>query len=201
MEYDFAEQYEGSKKRDADIDAAFEPWWEVERVGRPFERAGLDRIWTHRDTGRRLGVEYKSDTMAHRTKHVFVETVSVAEAGKPGWGYTSCAQLLVYYVVEGQYAFLLRMHELERRLEVWETFKQSRDTSTVDEGSGERYTTRGLLVPLMEFRAAASAVVEVPCATAEGVPSREYTLPTKTGSGVLRCERKRASLTVHEGGA
>lgn len=233
MAYDFAEQYENSKGYDRHIDAAFEPWWEVENVGRLFERAGMDRLWTHRDTGRRMSVEYKSDTMAHRTKHVFVETESVVEAGKRGWAYTSCAQLLVYYVVEGRYAFVARMSEIERKLEGWELAHQIRDVRTRDGNSGNEssdtegscYTTRGILVPLMTFRAAASAVVEVSPPEAEGPPHREHTLPLKVGSGVLRCadrgeadsrkeatgERKKrsssdapstkASLTLHEGGA
>ena len=118
--YDLKAQLSLSRVRDKEIDKHFADKWHIQTVSRDLERAGIDRIWTHRETGRRWSVEYKHDTLAHKTGRVFVETASVVEAGKKGWAYTSCARVVVYYVVAGEYAFVSRMDEIERKLPWWE---------------------------------------------------------------------------------
>lgn len=160
MSYDLQEQLELSRQRDHEIDKHVKNVWLVNTVNRDFERAGVDRIWTHRDSGMRWSVEYKHDTLAHKTGNVFVETVSVDTAGKKGWAYTSTAQLLVYYVVEGEYAFIARMHEIRRRLPGWERFYKAKHATTTDR-AGNAYKTWGVLIPLQTFRAASEKVVPV----------------------------------------
>lgn len=186
MGYDMKEQLELSRLRDSEIDKHFMDKWRISKeVPRGLERLGVDRVWVHRETGRRWTVEYKHDTIAHRTKRVFIETVSVEEAGVKGWAYTSCARILVYYVVGGEYAFVIRMDEIERRLPVWERCCETKTASTVDKRTGRTYKTHGVCVPLFQFRAAADKVVPV---YSGDEPSAEpgNVIPMVTGSGVLR---------------
>jgi hypothetical protein len=48
------------------------------------QRRGIDRIFTHRQTGQRLAVEYKTDYKAARTGNAFIGSISVDTAGKAG---------------------------------------------------------------------------------------------------------------------
>lgn len=188
--YDFSEQLALSRVRDAELDKHFASDWKISReLPRHFERLGIDRVWVHRKSGRRWTVEYKHDTIAHRTRNAFVETVSVeGDNGgekKLGWAYTSCAQVLVYYVVGGEYALVLRMSDIENRLPCWEAQYNTRTTTTLDKRTGESYRTSGLLVPILVFRGAASKVVPVYSGD-EPTADSQYRIPTLRGSGVLR---------------
>lgn len=179
------EQLKLSRLRDREIDKHFADKWRISKeLPRGLEKLGIDRIWIHRETGRRWSVEYKHDTIAHRTENGFVETVSVVEANKLGWAYTSCAQMLIYYVVEGEYAFVLRMEDVERRVDLWRIQYPEKDTTTVDKSTGESYRTRGVLVPLFVLRAISEKVPPVYSGD-EPTPLRP-TIPLKRGSGVLR---------------
>jgi hypothetical protein len=161
MNYDMQDQLALSRMRDCEIDKHLSDDWRISgEVPREMERLGIDRVWIHRKTGRRHTVEYKHDTLAHKTGNAFVETESV-EGKKKGWSYTSCAQVLVYYVVGGEYAFICRMDEVERRLKGWELFYPAKAATTVDKRTGESYRTLGVCVPLPVFRSAASKVVPV----------------------------------------
>lgn len=184
MSYDMREQLDLSRLRDSEIDKHFSDKWGIEPVGRLFERIGVDRIWTHKMTGRRWSVEYKHDTLAHKTGNVFVETTSVDTADVKGWAYTSCAQVLVYYVVSGEYAFVIRMAEIERRLAVWEQFYETKSASTLNKGTGKTYKTYGVCVPLLIFRAAADKVVPVYSGD-ERTAATDNVIPLLVGSGVL----------------
>lgn len=172
--YDMNTQLSQSRVRDSEIDKHFADSWQIEPVGRLFEKVGIDRIWTHKATGRRWSVEYKHDTLAHKTGNIFVETTSVDTADKKGWAYTSTAQLLVYYVVEGEYAFVLRMHEIWRRLPGWEQFYEAKHATTSDE-NGQSYKTWGVLIPIQTFRAASEKVV--PVYNGDERASRENVIP------------------------
>ncbi len=161
MNYDMQEQLRLSRLRDSEIDKHLSDDWRISgEVPREMERLGVDRVWVHRKTGRRHTAEYKHDTLAHKTNRAFVETWSV-ERKKRGWAYTSCAQILVYYVVGGEYAFVCRMEDIERRLPFWEAHYPTKHATTFDRRTGESYRTVGVCVPLPVFRGAASRVVEV----------------------------------------
>ena len=182
--YDMDTQLSQSRVRDSEIDKHFADSWEIQPVGRLFEKVGIDRIWTHRQSGRRWTVEYKHDTLAHKTGNVFVETVSVDSAEKMGWAYTSGAQILVYYVVEGEYAFVVRMPEIERRLDYWQSFYQHKAATTVDKAANRSYKTWGVLVPLLTFRAISEKVM--PVYNGDERAEKENVIPMRQGSGVLR---------------
>lgn len=182
--YDLQNQLELSRLRDSEIDKHFSDSWHIQKVGRDFERAGIDRIWTHKTSGRRWTVEYKHDTLAHKTGNVFVEVESV-EGSARGWAYTSCARVVVYYVVGGEYAFVTRMDEIERKLPWWEATFPKKHATTLNKGRS--YKTHGVLVPLMIYRASADKVCPVFSGdepTAE--PSEAHVIPLRRGSGVLQ---------------
>lgn len=182
--YDMKDQLEASRLRDAEIDKHFADKWHVSKeLPRTHERLGYDRVWVHRESGRRWTVEYKHDTWTHKTGNVFIETESV-EGEKKGWAYTSCARVLVYYVVYGEYAFVVRMDEIERRLDVWEKLYESKTTTTYDKKSGETYNTVGICVPVFVFRSICDAVVPIYSAD-ERQARQEHVIPMRRGSGVL----------------
>lgn len=183
--YDLQEQLELSRLRDSEIDKHFAGKWEISRAtSRSVERMGVDRLWTHKESGRRWLVEYKHDTQAHRTGNVFIETWSV-EGKKRGWAYTSCARAIVYYVVGGEYAFVTRMDEIERRLTSWELMHPEKPATTADKRTGETYRTLGVCVPLFLYRGASDCVVPVYSGD-EPAAKRENVIPMLRGSGVLK---------------
>jgi hypothetical protein len=177
-------QLQQSRIRDAEIDRAFaDKWYISKEVPRAIERMGVDRIWIHRETGRRIPVEYKSDERAHKTGNVFVEVESV-EGEKKGWAYTSCARFIIYYVTGGEYAFVTRMDEIERRLTGWELNYPKRPAGwTIDKATGNRYRAVGICVPLMIYRAASECVVPVYSGDGPTV-AKDNVIPLRSGSGV-----------------
>ena len=182
--YDMKDQLEASRIRDEEIDKHFSDKWRISKeLPRDHERLGYDRVWIHRETGRRWTVEYKHDTWTHKTGNVFIETESV-EGEKKGWAYTSCARVLVYYVVHGEYAFVVRMDEIERRLDVWETCYPKKSTTTYDKKTGKSYNTVGVCVPVFVFRAISEKVVPIYSGD-EPTADPAYVIPMSKGSGVL----------------
>jgi len=98
MTYTFDTQKARGDAGESFLDQVFAADYEVRPATRAEQRRGIDRIFTHRQTGRRLTVEYKTDYKAAHTGNAFVETVSVDTAGKAGWAYSSAADYLIYYV-------------------------------------------------------------------------------------------------------
>jgi len=84
MTYTFDAQKARGDAGEAFLDQVFAADYEIRPATRAEQRRGIDRIFVHRQTGRRLAVEYKTDYKAAHTGNAFVETVSVDAAGKAG---------------------------------------------------------------------------------------------------------------------
>jgi len=109
----------------------------------------MDRIFKSKEDGIIFTVEYKSDNQTHKTKNIFVETISVIEKNKIGWAYSSWAQLIIYYVKHLEYAHIADMAMIKIRLSKWIKKYPIRDIPNIK--NGETYHTRGILVPEQEF--------------------------------------------------
>lgn len=90
-------------------------------------------------------VEYKSGIQTFYTGNVFLETVSVDTAGKPGWVYTSRADFIVYAAVLNKKLLIFRPGHLRREIEALKMRFPSRKTS---KGQNKDYNSEGVLVPL-----------------------------------------------------
>jgi|TARA_Y100000310_G_scaffold96219_1_gene93983 hypothetical protein len=145
MQYDFKTQFVSGKADEAKLDKFFSRWYEIIPVNRDAERKGVDRIFTHKDDGRKYVVEYKADSKAAETGNVFIETISVDTAKKPGWAYTSYAQLLIIYIPPTGQVYVCHLSVIKGLLEAWK--KQYKTTSAQNDG----YKTWGILVPLHEL--------------------------------------------------
>lgn len=134
-------------------------WFAVEFEVRPAtpqeQRQGIDRILTHRQTGQRLAVEYKTDYKADRTGNAFIETISVDTAGKAGWAYKSQAAYLVYYIPGDGLIYVISLEVLRRELAGWVQAYPHRTAQNPE------YATHGVLVPLDEFERHAEGVINV----------------------------------------
>jgi hypothetical protein len=151
--YDFKDQKCAGDRGEAVLDHFFSRVYAIEPATDDQQRRGIDRWFTNRKTGHRFTVEYKSDALAGRTGNAFVETTSDKARQKPGWAYSSAAEYLVYYVLEPEAIYILRLADLRRKLWDWERqypHKEVKNTS---------WTTEGLLVPLREFERLAVMVV------------------------------------------
>lgn len=149
------------RSREKELDKHFAADWRIRSVPRSLQRHGIDRIWTHRASGREWTVEYKCDGRAVETGNAFIETVSVDTAGKLGWAYTSWAQQLVYYCPGLDFALVVPMNALKTRLVAWRRDYRERGPVKNMGRDGKVYGTFGLAVPLDEMRAIASASVSV----------------------------------------
>ena len=155
MVYDFDEQKAKGNAGEQFLDRWFGAEYDIRPATRHGQRRGIDRVFSHRQTGRRLAVEYKTDYKAAQTGNAFVETVSVDTAGKPGWAHSSKADYLVYYVPGDGLIYVLALETLRRQLPRW--VRQYSLRSAQNEG----YATHGVLVPLAEFERYAEAVISV----------------------------------------
>lgn len=151
-----------ARAHERELDKAFEAMgWDVRPVSRELQKHGVDRWWIHLRSGREWFVEYKCDSIGHRTGNVFVETLSVDSAEKLGWAYTSKAQQLVYYMTGAGYAFVVPMNAVKTRLVHWNRVYPEKGPVMNKGRFGDNYNTYGLAVPHEEFREIASKIVHV----------------------------------------
>lgn len=156
MLHNFESSLKDSFKHDADLDSYFSRWFNIQQVGSDFQRAGIDRIFTCKNTRRRFTVEYKSDSKAAETGNAFVESVSVDIDGKDGWALTCLAQYLAYYIPPQRTIYLIQVVDLKNALIFW------REKYPERKSRNEKYNTLGILVPLQEFATCAEKTFVIP---------------------------------------
>lgn len=155
--YDFDTQLRRGQNGEAELDAWFGRTFVIRPATREEQRQGIDRWFTDRRSGERLSVEYKTDWTASRTGNVFVETVSVDTAGKPGWAVSSRAEWLVYFLPDDGLAYVIPFADLRRALP---RFERDYPTRRI---ANRGYHTVGLLVPQDEFeRLSGERTVQLP---------------------------------------
>jgi len=144
--YKFETQLSTGEKYEKELDAFYDHWYTIQNISKKAQRAGIDRVWTSRRSGFRYSVEYKSDITAASTEKVFIETISADTENKLGWAYTSCAQLLIYFIPPLKLAYQVNVLTMKHYLELW------MDTYPKRYIQNEGYQTVGLLMPLEDFR-------------------------------------------------
>ena len=155
MVYNFDEQKARGSAGEQFLDRWFAGRYDIRPATRSEQQRGIDRIFTNRQTGRHLAVEYKTDYKAARTGNAFVETISVDTAGRAGWAYSSAADYLIYYSPDDGLIYVLALEVLRRELPRW--VREYPHRAAPNEG----YATHGVLVPLDEFERHAEAVISV----------------------------------------
>ncbi len=153
--HDFRTQLANGQKGEAFLDSFFSRDYTIRPASYSEQRKGIDRYFTHKLTGGRLAVEYKTDHKAFQTGNAFIETVSVDTAGKAGWAHTSQADLLMYYLPEGDLIYIMAMVKLREVLPRWVTYYPKRPAAN------KEYNTWGLCVPLAEFERHAREVINL----------------------------------------
>lgn len=146
-------RYSESARRsmEAEIDKHFSRQWRIEPVGIETQFDGIDRMWTHLTTGEVYAVEYKCDHRTIETHRVFIETVSNANSGRPGWVITSQADLLIYYCHGLGFAFRASMPKVQEVYETkWKDLKV-RAASNIGR-DGRAYNTLGVCVNKNKFK-------------------------------------------------
>jgi hypothetical protein len=146
----FDKSFEDARLYEAELDKFFGQSYEITKATRAEERKGIDRFFRHLASKVAYSVEYKTDHKTAETGNVFVEAMSVDTAGKLGWAYTSCAQVLVYFVPQLETAFRADMTAVKRALDNWSVYPERPAWNR--SRSGEYYRTLGYLVPLGVFR-------------------------------------------------
>jgi len=117
--YSFNQQLKKGESAERFLDSFFEQRFVVVPVTPERQRLGIDRVFTRRVDGQSFTVEYKTDWTNARTHKVFVETVSVDTANKPGWAYTSQANKLLYYLPGEHLVYVLAMKTIRKALPLW----------------------------------------------------------------------------------
>lgn len=142
--HNFGSKYREGVLHEREIDSQFHDRFEISAVPRFMQRLGVDRIWKNRESGETFTVEYKADEVASRTGNVFIETTSIDTEKKPGWAYTSTAQILVYYI-PGDAIYLASTLRLRRVIKDW---VRRYPTGRANNGT---YFSQGILVPTSVF--------------------------------------------------
>jgi len=157
--YNFARQLDKGQKAEVFLDKFFSEHFDytVLTVTREQQQRGIDRTFIKRGaTQFRFTVEYKTDWTASRTGNVFVETVSVDSANKPGWAFASQADLLIYYVPGDDLIYVMFLSKLRRMLPRWQGQYPSAPPIP-----NKGYNTLGLLVPMHEFEQHSKQVINI----------------------------------------
>ena len=95
--------------------------------------------------GEALWVEYKSGLQTHFTKNVFLETISVDSANKPGWVYTCAADRILYACVLDQVILSFVPQRLREQID--DLKKMFKEVKTKNHQNAT-YDTWGVIVPL-----------------------------------------------------
>jgi len=119
MTYTFETQKARAGAGEMFLDRWFAAEYEVRPAAPQEQRRGIDRVFTHRQTGQRLAVEYKTNYKAAYTGNAFVETVSMDTVGRAGWVYESQADYLVYYIPGEGLIYVITLEVLRRELSRW----------------------------------------------------------------------------------
>lgn len=149
--HDFGEQLAAGEEGAGELDVFFSARYKVERTDLKMDKLGIDRIFTHRATGKRYSIEYKSDSRAASTGNAFIEIVSVDANDTPGWAKTCLAQWLIYYVPPWRKGYWIRTCAIKARLEEWIS------KYPLGHCQNKGYSSTGILVKLWELEAIAYA--------------------------------------------
>jgi hypothetical protein len=102
-----------------------------------------DRIFSK--DGTTWFVEYKSGIQTFYTGNIFLETISVDTAGKPGWVYTSRADYILYAALLNGVILVFWPDELRAQMDSLKL--KFREVAT-SKNQNDGYNTHGLIVPL-----------------------------------------------------
>lgn len=142
MTHNFEERLGVGEKYEKDLDAFFEPFFEVQPVQMNMQKLGVDRIFTHRKNGQRYSIEYKTDIRCKDTGNLYIETISVDKDNKLGWAYTSTAQRIIFHIPGDKVIFVDTLN-LRDIMPKWvDKYPQA-------EAKNELYSGFGILVPVM----------------------------------------------------
>jgi len=159
--YDFQAQKARGTQAENLLDVEFAVWFVIEPASDVDQRRGIDRYFTHRDSGIKLTVEYKTDWRATSSGNAFIELENTAKTADaytaPGWAYSSQADRIFYYCPGsgGEQVYVLSTKRLRAVLPGWLKRYPRRTVQN------RRYETKGLLVPLAELEAIARQVVSL----------------------------------------
>ena len=143
--HDFNDKLKEEQEHNKNLDEFYSRWFDIQKVSISAQYSGIDRVWTNKNSGVRYSIEYKADSEAANTGNSFVETISIDTTNKPGWAYTSCAQLLAYYVPPISTCYHFTMLAIKNNVDNWSL--KYRKGKAKNKG----YFTEGVLVPLSEF--------------------------------------------------
>jgi hypothetical protein len=162
----FKESYEKAEKYNIALDNYFSNRFTVIACEtRATQSLGVDRFLVSNKTGLRLSVEYKVDFRAGRSGNAFIETRQRFEDGRlvPGWGFSTCAQLIAYFVVGRAAVYLLDTLKMKRELPHYSKFFPKTDWVVNLKQDGTNYAAKGILVPLEILEKACLSVENLEC--------------------------------------
>ncbi len=146
--HNFQEYLDIGEGGERELDEHYSQWYYIEPTYYQhdatvdLQRLGIDRIFTSICDGRRITVEYKVDKRSGDTGNAFIETISNDKNGKLGWGYTCCAQVVVYYTPHDGTVYMLDALKLK------DDMGKAMSCFSEVPAQNENYRTFGRKVPL-----------------------------------------------------
>lgn len=138
-------QFQRGKNVEAFLDEFFRYQGWIIHPTTPHEERVLCLGDRHFERGIRYYVEYKSGIQTFYTGNVFLETISVDTARKPGWVYTCQADRIVYATLLNGFILVFRPAYLRA---VIEGLKSQFRVAATSHGQNDGYKTHGVIVPL-----------------------------------------------------
>jgi len=163
--YDLTKQLAIGARGESRLDKYYARWFDIKTVSRELERIGIDRIFISKNPNNRMSssIQYKSDDRAASSEKMFLETVSVNTKDIPGWAYTLCAQIIIYFIPPQSTAYRLTAMTLKNLVPIWiERYGNSLQSIKNKDSRGEIYFTKGILVPLAELSHNAFKIDDIP---------------------------------------
>lgn len=115
------------------------PEYKLGAVTLSVDKLGIDAVAS-------FSCQVKTDFRAHQTGNAFIETVSVSSTGAPGWA-LKCDAAYLFYICPGLgVIWTLKPTVIAARVPQWEARYQTK------EARNDGYVTRGVVVPLDEFK-------------------------------------------------
>ncbi len=159
MQHKFTDSLKVGEVGEKVLDGYFSNKFDIEDVEMVDQRRGIDRRYTHKESGAVCTVEYKTDVRAADTGNVFIEIWSNKQNKKKGWAYTSQAQWLYFYIPGTNKVYISEMTRVKMKLKDWAS--DYRKVGVRNKSGNSYYTTEGIPVPIKDFEDICFDVIDI----------------------------------------
>lgn len=143
MGYEFGKQFKIGQAGEWVMSKYHEILYHITKSSMQGERDGYDFIFVNRKSGKKYKVEIKTDQKVQIFGNIIIETVSVDNPFRAGWGVTSQSDIIIFYLWETKEVLYFWTKDIKSNIDKWK--RQYGETAVIENKRG--YNTIGIKLP------------------------------------------------------